>query len=56
MPKTKLDEVTLAIYGECDDGFGVNYADEEPEEEIDDDDDLDGLDRDWKEIMSGRVR
>jgi hypothetical protein len=55
VPKTKLDEITAAIFGEYDDGFGVNYSDEEDEPESSHEE-LDGLDRDWKEILSGRVR
>ena len=56
MPKTRLDEITLAIFGDYDDGLGVCYADEIIENYIVDGEKLDGLDRDWKEILSGRVR
>jgi hypothetical protein len=55
MPKTKLDEITEAIFGDHDDGFGVTYSNEEDEPEHVDDD-SDGLDREWQEIMSGRAK
>ena len=55
MPHHKLDEFTLAVYGEYDDGTGMKYADSGGDDDLDDGG-ADGLDREWVEIMSGRVR
>lgn len=56
MPKHKLDEITLSIYGDEDSGCGQTYADADDSADECGLDDADGLERDWLEIMSGRVR
>lgn len=48
-----LDEVTLAVFGDHDDGFGVTYAQENERRLAEQ---SDGLDREWQEIMSGRAK
>ena len=56
MPKHRLDEMTLAVFGDDDSGFGRTYADDDDSADDFDLDDTDGLDREWLEIMTGRSR
>jgi len=59
VPSHKLDELTLALYGDDDSGFGRTYAEDDEDEcafDFESKDDVDGLDREWLEIMTGRVK
>lgn len=57
MPKHKLDDVSLAVFGDEDAGFGLSYEDDDDSaDDYEIDEEIDGLEREWLEILSGRVR